>query len=127
MTDFQPNLDKTFDAVQESMEKMWDMWLTNFNNLAWTQSQMEDMARKQLDQNKSARDNALKMVEEMNRQARKNQEQFWKMAEGMFGDTFEQMISVNKSLMGDLPSRMEEMAKKAGWNVYPLFKVDKAV
>jgi hypothetical protein len=126
MTDQQAVVAKTLDMVESCLEKMWDAGLKNLANFAWSQEQIENMARKQLDQNKAAREELLKVTEQVVKQVRANQEVGTKMMADAVQEAYQYMNQANNSLMGDLPQRVEEMVKKAGWPA-PLFGLKKAV
>jgi len=58
---------------QEAMTKSWDMWLVTMGSLNWTQNQMENATRKQLNELKAMREDLTKLATEMSKQAAKNQ------------------------------------------------------
>jgi len=72
------NIDKTFAMLENSTEKIWDMWLVTLGSMSWTQEQIENMGRKYLEQRKVAREEANKVIEELTNQAKKNQQQMQK-------------------------------------------------
>lgn len=102
---------KNFNMIENSMEKMWDMWLVNLGSLSWIQEQMENMARKILDQNKAAREEMLKMVENVSKQTRRNQEQLQKVVEEAFTNTYEQMNYTNQEMMGEFSNKVVDMTQ----------------
>ncbi len=112
MADNKENLAKSFSMMENSMEKMWDMWLVSLGNLSSTQDQIENMTRKQLDQNRTAREEMIKMVEDLSKQMRKNQEQFQKMAEEAVMGSYEKISSTSQSLISDLTKKVDELAKR---------------
>jgi polyhydroxyalkanoate synthesis regulator phasin len=112
MKDNKKNLAKSFNMIDNSMEKMWDMWLVSLGSLSSTQEQIEDMTRKQLDQNKAAREEMLKLVEDLSKQMRRNQEQFQKIVEETVMNTYEHINYTNQSLIGDLSKKVDDLAKK---------------
>lgn len=106
------SLAKNFTMIENSMDKMWDMWLVSLGSLSWTQDQMENMARKQLDRNKSAREEIIKLVEDQNKQMRRNQEQLQKVVQESVMNTYTQMNFSNEKVMGEFSNRLIEMATK---------------
>ncbi len=112
MANSKENLAKSFNMMENSMEKMWDLWLVGLGSLSWVQEQMENMTRKQLDQNKTAREEVIKLVDDLSRQTRKNQEQFQKMVEEAFINTYDQINVANHQIMQDLTKKVDELAKK---------------
>lgn len=112
MSDNKENLAKSFNMIENSMEKMWDMWLVSLGSLSWTQDQIENMTRKQLDQNKAAREELIRLVEDLSKQMRRNQEQFQKLVEEAVMSTYEQVDYANKNLIEDLSKKVEDLSKK---------------
>ena len=127
MTDNKESLAKSFAMMDNSTEKMWDMWLVSLGSLSWTQEQIENMNRKQLDQNKAAREDMIKLVEELSKQMRRNQEQFRKIVEETVLNTYEHINYTNQNIIGDLSKKVDEMAKKVGLDKSPLFSLNQAV
>lgn len=112
MADSKENLTRSFNMMENSMEKMWDMWLVGLGSISWAQEQMENMTRKQLDQNKMAREEMIKLVEDLAMQTRKNQEQFQKMVEEAVINTYDQINVANHQLIQDLSKKVDELTKK---------------
>ncbi|MEQ8201847.1 MAG: hypothetical protein ABRQ24_10560 [Syntrophomonadaceae bacterium] len=112
MADGKENLAKSFDMMEKSMEKMWETWMVGLGSISWAQEQMENMTRKQLDQNKTAREEMIKLVEELAKQTRKNQEQYQKMVEEAVIGTYDQINVANHQIMQDLTKKVDELAKK---------------
>ena len=79
MSDYKASQANNFSMVENSMEKMWEMWQVGIGSFARTQEKMGSMARKQLDQSKAVQGDLIKLGEEMNKQLLKNQEQFRNM------------------------------------------------
>jgi hypothetical protein len=50
----QENLNKSFAMADSAFEKMWDMWLVGLGSMSWSQEQLENMAKKYLEQRKTA-------------------------------------------------------------------------
>lgn len=101
------NLTKSLNMMENSMEKMWDMWLVGLGSISWAQEQMENMTRKQLDQNKAARGEMMKLVEELARQTRRNQEQFQQMVEEAVVSAYDQVNGANQQIIKDLTKKAE--------------------
>lgn len=113
MSENKESFAKNFNMIENSMEKMWDMWLVSLGSLSWTQDQLEDMTRKQLDQNKAAREELIKLVEDLGKQMRGSQEQFQKMVEQTVLSTYEQINSSSQANIDDLTKKVDELYKKA--------------
>lgn len=112
MMNSKESIAKNFNMIENSMERMWDMWLVNLGSLSWTQDQMENTTRKLLDQNKSAREDMLKMMEDLSKQMRKNQEQLQKFVEEAFTNTYEQMNYTNQGMMSEFSNKVVDMTQK---------------
>ncbi|MEQ8235912.1 MAG: hypothetical protein ABRQ23_03955 [Syntrophomonadaceae bacterium] len=113
MAENKDSLMKSFSMIENSLEKMWDMWLVSLGSLSWTQDQIENMTRKQLDQNKAAREEMIKLVEDLSKQMRRNQEQFQTIVEEAVMNTYEQINVTNKDMFSDLTKKVEDLSKKA--------------
>jgi polyhydroxyalkanoate synthesis regulator phasin len=105
MLDSRDNLTNGFNMVESTIERMWEMWSVGMNTINWTQNQLENMAVRQLEMSKIARDESLKLVQEMAQQIRKNQEQFQKMAEDVMLKTYQQFNLGSFSLNQDNSSK----------------------
>ncbi|HWP98069.1 MAG TPA: phasin family protein [Syntrophomonadaceae bacterium] len=112
MTDSKETMSKSFAMIETSMEKMWDMWLVSLGSFSWTQEQIENMTRKYLDQNKTARGENIKMVEEMSKQVQRNQQQLQKIVEEAVTHAYGSMNTANLNVMQDIAKRVDELAKK---------------
>src|SRR5665647_967318 len=99
MIDNKVSLAQSLSLIDNSMDKMWDMWLVSLGSLSWTQDQIDDMTRKQLDQNQAARQDMLKLVEDLHKQMRRNQEQYHKMVEETVMNTYQHINYTNQSLI----------------------------
>lgn len=89
MVDKQENLTKNFDLIGDSINRMWLLWQSSLGSFTWMQEQLENMTRTQLDQNKAAREEWIKVVEELGRQTRLNQEQFQKMVQDAIQNSYQ--------------------------------------
>lgn len=112
MDNAKENLNRSFNMMENSVGKMWDMWLMSIGSLTWTQEQIENVTRKQLDQNKTAREEMMKLVEDLSKQARINQEQFQKIVEETVMNTYQHINLANNTLIQDLSKKVDELAKK---------------
>jgi len=101
------NMTKSLNMMENSMEKMWDMWLVGLGSISWAQEQIENMTRKQLDQNKAAREEMMKFVEELARQTRRNQEQFQQMVEEAVVSAYDQVNGANQQIIKDMTKKAE--------------------
>lgn len=112
MFDAKENLEKSFKLMETSVQKMWDMWLASMGNLTTTQEKIENMTRKQLDQSKAARDELIKLEEDLSQRMRQNQEQFQKMVENAVVSTYDQVNKANQQMISDLSKQVDDLNKK---------------
>jgi F0F1-type ATP synthase membrane subunit b/b' len=89
MADNQDNLARSFDIIGESIDRMWLTWQASLGSFSGMQEQLENMTRNQLNQNKSAREEWIKMVEELGKQTRRNQEQFQQMVQDAIRNSYQ--------------------------------------
>ena len=113
MIDSKESLAKNVTLIENSMDKMWDMWLVALGSFSRTQDQMENMVRKQLDQNRAAREEIIKVVGNLSKQVRGNQAQLQKVVEESLSKTFTQMKSSNQTIMGDYADKVADLTSKA--------------
>ena len=113
MFDNQQSFTRGLSIMENSMDKMWDMWLVSLGSLTWTQDQIEVMTRKQMEQNKTARNEVIKLAEDMSEQVRRNQEQFQKMAKETIINTCEQITSANQNWATDFSDQMDVCSERA--------------
>ncbi|NMC27989.1 MAG: hypothetical protein GYA42_07555 [Syntrophomonadaceae bacterium] len=110
----QESLSRDFSIIENTMEKMWDMWLVSLGSLSWTQEHLENLTRRQLDQNQAAREEFIKMVEELSNQMRRNQFQFRMMVEESMMNTYEKINYTSQTFVNDLSKKADELALKIG-------------
>ena len=106
------NIDKTFVMLENSTEKIWDMWLVTLGSMSWTQEQIENMGRKYLEQRKVAREEANKVIEELTNQAKKNQQQMQKMIQEAVANAFDNLEIPTFAYIDDLSKKVDELSKK---------------
>lgn len=107
MADSKEYLEKNMDMLESATNTMWDMWLGSLKSLSWTQDQIENMARTQLDQNKDMREEWLRLAEDLIKQMRANQEQFQSMFGGAMIGNYDPF-----SLMRAYAKQFEDIYKK---------------
>jgi len=106
------NIDKTFAMLENSTEKIWDMWLVTLGSMSWTQEQIENMGRKYLEQRKVAREEANKVIEELTNQAKKNQQQMQKMIQEAVANAFDNLEIPTFTYIDELSKKVDELSKK---------------
>jgi hypothetical protein len=109
MTDNKDYLTESFGIMENSMGKMWDIWLMSLGSLSRSQNQMENMAKKQLNRYTGVREELQKVWEDLNKQTRANQEQVQKLAQETVLDSYELMYSTNQSLITELAKKFEDL------------------
>lgn len=106
------NINKTFTMLENSTEKIWDMWLVTLGSMSWTQEQIENMGRKYLEQRKVAREEANKVIEELTNQAKKNQQQMQKMIQEAVANAFDNLEIPTFTYIDELSKKVDELSKK---------------
>ena len=106
------NINKTFTMLENSTEKLWDMWLVTLGSMSWTQEQIENMGRKYLEQRKVAREEANKVIEELTNQAKKNQQQMQKMIQEAVANAFDNLEIPTFTYIDELSKKVDELSKK---------------
>jgi polyhydroxyalkanoate synthesis regulator phasin len=106
------NIDKTFAMLENSTEKIWDMWLVTLGSMSWTQEQIENMGRKYLEQRQVAREEANKVIEELTNQAKKNQQQMQKMIQEAVANAFDNLEIPTFTYIDELSKKVDELSKK---------------
>ncbi|MEQ8200111.1 MAG: hypothetical protein ABRQ24_01680 [Syntrophomonadaceae bacterium] len=89
MVDSKQNLAKSIDMANNAADKMWDLWLAGLKTYDWSHEKLDNMARVQLDLNKAAREDAIRMLQETAARVRRNQNQFQRMFEEAVLNTYE--------------------------------------
>lgn len=106
------NITKTFAMLENSSEKLWDMWLVTLGSMSWTQEQIENMGRKYLEQRKVAREEANKVIEELTNQAKKNQQQMQKMIQEAVANAFDNLEIPTFNYIDELSKKVDDLSKK---------------
>lgn len=70
---FEESLVMGFTAWEQMVTRMFDMWLIGMGSWNWTQSQMENAARMQLNQCQAAMSDLTALAGKLGEQANKNQ------------------------------------------------------
>lgn len=106
------NMTKMFAFADEMMKKYWDMLLVGMGSISWTQEQAENMVRKYMDQNKTAREENMKLMEQVLEQVKKNQMEIQKMVQEAVKISFENANWENINVFSEMNKKIDELAKK---------------
>ncbi|HBQ27100.1 MAG TPA: hypothetical protein DD791_11955 [Syntrophomonas sp.] len=106
------NINKTFTMLENSTEKLWDMWLVTLGSMSWSQEQIETMGHKYLEQRKVAREEANKVIEELTNQAKKNQQQMQRMIQEAVINAFDNLEIPTFDYIDQLSKKVDELSKK---------------
>lgn len=106
------NITKTFAMLENSSEKLWDMWLVTLGSMSWSQEQIENMGRKYLEQRKVAREEANKVIDELTNQAKKNQQQMQKMIQEAVINAFDNLEIPTFNYIDELSKKVDDLSKK---------------
>jgi polyhydroxyalkanoate synthesis regulator phasin len=108
----QENLLKSFAMTDNMVEKFWDMWQLSLGSLSWSQEQLENMAKRYLEQSKLAREESNKVMEELMKQVKSNQAQMQKMVQQAVNTSFENVDVPVYNYFDELNKKVEELSKK---------------
>lgn len=109
MVDYKESVITSFEMMEKAMEKAWDMWKMGFASLTSAQEQIENITRKQLDQNKAARDEFIKMEDNVQKQIYQNQEQLQKMVQEAINKAYTQAEKTNQDMADILNGQVDVM------------------
>jgi polyhydroxyalkanoate synthesis regulator phasin len=105
-------LARSFSILEGSVEKMWDMWLMSLGSFSWSQEQMENAIRKYLDEQKIAREDATKLIEELTTQTKNNQKQFQNMVQDAVINAFENINIPTFNYIDELSKKVDQLSKR---------------
>ncbi len=106
------NFENAFSIAENSTERLWEAFLVTMGSMSWTQEQSENLFKKYLDQNKTARKEGSLLMEEVVNQARKNQQQIQKMIEEAVVGAFGNLDIPTFSYIEELSKKVDELSKK---------------
>jgi len=106
------NMTKMFAFAEEMMKKYWDMLLVSMGSISWTQEQAENMVKKYMEQNKLAREENMKLMEQVLEQVKKNQMEIQKMVQEAVKISFENANWENINVFSEMNKKINELAKK---------------
>lgn len=106
------NLAETFASADHMAEKFWDMWLVGLGSVSWTQEQLENLMGQYLEQRKTAREENIKIIEELTRQVKSNQLQMQKMMQDAVTAALENVEFPTYNLFTQMNQKVEELSRK---------------
>ncbi|PKM77129.1 MAG: hypothetical protein CVU90_09015 [Firmicutes bacterium HGW-Firmicutes-15] len=112
----QENLRKSFTMNDNMIEKFWDMWQLSLGSLTWSQEQLETMAKKYLEQNRVAREESNKVMDELMKQVKNNQKQMQQMVQQAVSTSFDNVDMPVYNFFDDLNKKVEALSKKISEN-----------
>ena len=108
----QENLNRSFAMADSAFEKMWDMWLVGLGSMSWSQEQLENMAKKYLEQRKTAREESTKVIEELMQQVKKNQQQMNSMVQEAVKAAMENIDIPSFNTLDELKKKVDDLSQK---------------
>ncbi len=106
------NFENAFSIAENSTERLWEAFLVTMGSMSWTQEQTDNLFRKYLDGNKTAREEGSRLMEEVVSQAKKNQQQIQKMIEEAVVGAFGNLDIPTFSYIEELSKKVDELSKK---------------
>lgn len=109
MIDYKDSMNASFEMMEKALEKAWDMWKMGINSFTAAQEQIESITRKQLEQNKTAQDEFIKMEDNVKKQIYQNQEQLQKMVQEAVSKAYAQAEKTNQDMAAILNGQVDVM------------------
>lgn len=106
------NLESLFSTAENAAERLWEFSLVALGSIAWNQEQIENFIKKCMDQNKIARDESTRLVEETFKQAKRNQQQLQKMIHDSVVGAFGKLDIPTFNYYDELSRKVDELSKK---------------
>ncbi len=106
------NLESLFSNTENAAEKFWEISLVALGSMAWNQEQIENFIRKCMDQNKIARDESTRLIEETFNQAKRNQQQLQKMIHESVLGAFGKLDIPTLNYYEELTKKIDELSQK---------------
>ncbi|MDI9447930.1 MAG: phasin family protein [Bacillota bacterium] len=105
-------VENTFTVAENMTDKYWDMWLVGLGSVSWSQEQLDTMIKKYNEQIKIAREENIKVIEELVQQVKKNQMQMQNMIQDAVKAAMENIEVPNFNTLDDLQKKVDELSKK---------------
>ncbi|NLT19491.1 MAG: phasin family protein [Syntrophomonadaceae bacterium] len=105
-------VENTFTVAENMIDKYWDMWLVGLGSVSWSQEQFDTMIKKYNEQVKIARDENIKVIEELIQQVKKNQTQMQNMVQEAVKAAMENIEIPNFNTLEELQKKVDELSKK---------------
>ena len=112
MVAYKENMQNSFNLIDNSVQRMWDTWSINLENLSKIRSQFENMTKQQIEQNAAVHEEITRILSDIGTQMRRNQEEFQKMIQDFVMETFETVSTSGQSLTYKMPEKVEVPTKK---------------
>jgi len=105
-------VENAFTVAENMTDKYWDMWLVGLGSVSWSQEQLDTMIKKYNEQIKIAREENIKVIEELVQQVKKNQMQMQNMIQDAVKAAMENIEVPNFNTLDDLQKKVDELSKK---------------
>jgi|GEM_PF-1132373 len=102
------NVEKTFTLADCFVDRIWDMWHLSMGSFAWSSEQMERIANKCIDQRRTAIEEGSKVIEQIVKQVKTDQDSMRNMIRDTIKCTIE---NTNNPLMGYLENLNKKVAE----------------
>ncbi|MDD3853243.1 MAG: phasin family protein [Syntrophomonadaceae bacterium] len=105
-------VENAFTVAENMTDKYWDMWMVGLGSVSWSQEQLDSMLKKYNEQIKTAREENIKLVEEMIQQVKKNQAQMQNMLQEAVKAAMENIEVPTFNTLDELQKKVDEISKK---------------
>jgi len=105
-------VENAFTVAENMTDKYWDMWLVGLGSVSWSQEQLDTMIKKYNEQIKIAREENIKVIEELVQQVKKNQMQMQNMIQDAVKAAMENIEIPNFNTLEELQKKVDELSKK---------------
>lgn len=103
---------RNFQLMSTMNDRFWELWMVNLGSVSWLNEQWETMTQTYLGQRKNARDEFVKVAEQMAAQLRKNLEQMEDMIKEASLASAENVNMPGFVSYTDLVKKVDDLSKK---------------
>ncbi len=103
---------RNFQLMSTMNDRFWELWMVNLGSVSWLNEQWETMTQTYLGQRKNARDEFVKVAEQMAAQLRKNLEQVEDMIKEASLASAENVNMPGFVSYTDLVKKVDDLSKK---------------
>lgn len=103
---------RNFQLMSTLNNRYWELWMVNMGSMSWLNEQWETMTQNYIGQRKNARDEMVKVAEQMGAQLKKNLEQVEDMVKEASMASAENASVPGFLTFTELVKRVDDLTKK---------------